>query len=57
VGSNSLANQFPAAVDLMPDISDRTAQLIGDTFSVWEFAAAVKSMAAGHAVKTQLSFD
>ncbi|RFU44416.1 alcohol dehydrogenase [Paraburkholderia sp. DHOC27] len=57
VGSNSLANQFPAAVDLMPDISDRTAQLIGDTFSVWEFATAVKSMAAGHAVKTQLSFD
>lgn len=56
IGSNSLANQFPAAVDLMSDISGQTAKLIGDTFSVWDFAAAVKSMEAGHAVKTQLSF-
>lgn len=56
IGSNSLANQFPAAVDLMADISGQTARLIGDTFSVWDFAAAVKSMESGHAVKTQLSF-
>ena len=56
VGSNSLANQFPAAVDLMSDISGQTVKLIGDTFSVWDFAAAVKSVESGHAVKTQLSF-
>ncbi|MFK4446478.1 2-desacetyl-2-hydroxyethyl bacteriochlorophyllide A dehydrogenase [Caballeronia udeis] len=56
IGSNSLANQFAGAVDLMSDISEQAAKLIGDTFSVWDFAAAVKSMESGHAVKTQLSF-
>jgi 2-desacetyl-2-hydroxyethyl bacteriochlorophyllide A dehydrogenase len=54
VGSNSCADRFPAAVDMMADIADRAAVLLGDPFSVWDFAAAVDSMVAGHAVKTQL---
>ena len=54
VGSNSCADRFPAAVDMMSDIRDRAAVLLGDPFSVWDFAAAVDSMVAGNAVKTQL---
>lgn len=57
IGSNSLANQFPAAVDLMVDIAQQARKLIGDTFSVWDFATAVQKMASGHSVKTQLRFD
>lgn len=57
VGSNSLANQFPPAVDLMVDVATKASQLIGETWSVWDFDDAVQSMAAGHAVKTQLRFD
>lgn len=57
VGSNSCADKFPAAVDLMADIQDRVAVLLGDPFPVWDFARAVESMVAGHAVKTQLRFS
>lgn len=57
VGSNSLANQFPAAVDLMTDVADRASKLIGDVHSVWDFKAAVQAMAGGNAIKTQLRFD
>ena len=57
VGSNSLANQFPAAVDLMVDVVGQASKLIGDTHSVWDFEAAVKAMAGGSAIKTQLRFD
>ncbi|MBL8581229.1 MAG: alcohol dehydrogenase catalytic domain-containing protein [Rhizobiaceae bacterium] len=57
VGSNSLADKFSAAVDLMPDLQAEAARLIGEPFSVWDFAAAVDSMAKGHAIKTQLIFD
>lgn len=57
VGSNSLANQFPAAVDLMYDVAGTASLLIGDSYSVWDFATAVQGMAAGKAVKTQLRFD
>lgn len=57
VGSNSLANQFPAAVDLMVDVVEQASKLIGDTYSVWDFQAAVKAMAGGSAIKTQLRFD
>lgn len=56
IGSNSLADKFPAAVDVMADIRDRAAVLIGESFPVWDFAAAVEAMARGETVKTQLSF-
>ncbi len=55
IGSNSCADKFPAAVDMMADIGDRAAVLLGEPFPVWDFAQAVDSMVAGHAVKTQLS--
>ncbi|PMS35154.1 2-desacetyl-2-hydroxyethyl bacteriochlorophyllide A dehydrogenase [Trinickia symbiotica] len=57
IGSNSLANQFPAAVDLMYDIAQPAGKLIGETYSVWDFGAAVQKMASSSAVKTQLRFD
>jgi 2-desacetyl-2-hydroxyethyl bacteriochlorophyllide A dehydrogenase len=57
IGSNSLANQFPAAVDLMYDVAEHAGKLIGETFSVWDFAKAVQQMSSGHSVKTQLRFD
>jgi 2-desacetyl-2-hydroxyethyl bacteriochlorophyllide A dehydrogenase len=57
VGSNSCADAFHRAVDLMSDIGDRAAVLLGESFLAWDFEAAVDSMAAGHAVKTQLRFD
>lgn len=57
IGSNSLANQFPGAVDLMYDIAQNAGKLIGETFSVWDFANAVQKMSSGKAVKTQLRFD
>jgi 2-desacetyl-2-hydroxyethyl bacteriochlorophyllide A dehydrogenase len=57
IGSNSLANQFPAAVDLMYDVAGPAGKLIGETFSVWDFGNAVQKMASGSSVKTQLRFD
>ncbi len=57
VGSNSLADRFGAAVELMPDLAANAAKLIGEPFNVWDFNAAVDSMAAGKAIKTQLVFD
>lgn len=56
VGSNSLADKFPAAVDVMTDLHDRAAMLIGETFPVWNFDDAVAAMARGQSVKTQLTF-
>lgn len=57
IGSNSLANQFAAAVDLMYDIAQPASKLIGETYSVWDFGVAVQKMASSSAVKTQLRFD
>jgi 2-desacetyl-2-hydroxyethyl bacteriochlorophyllide A dehydrogenase len=57
VGSNSLADRFGAAVDLMPDLKDQAEKLIGEPFKIWDFAAAVESMAEGRTIKTQLVFD
>ena len=57
IGSNSLADKFPAAVELMPDLSAVAAALVTSRFSAWDFAQAVASMAAAGAVKTQLTFD
>jgi 2-desacetyl-2-hydroxyethyl bacteriochlorophyllide A dehydrogenase len=57
IGSNSCADKFELAVDVMSDIRDKASVLLGTPFRVWEFGAAVESMIAGKAVKTQLSFD
>jgi 2-desacetyl-2-hydroxyethyl bacteriochlorophyllide A dehydrogenase len=56
IGSNSCADKFLAAVDLMPDIKDKAALLLGKSFPVWDFDAAIDGMAAGHTIKTQLHF-
>ena len=57
IGSNSCGDAVPKAVDIMADIRDRTAVLLGEPFPIWDFGAAVESMAAGHTIKTQLRFD
>lgn len=56
IGSNSLADKFPAAVELMPDLSDVARGLVTHRFPVWHFADAVASMASTGAVKTMLGF-
>jgi 2-desacetyl-2-hydroxyethyl bacteriochlorophyllide A dehydrogenase len=57
IGSNSLADKFPAAVELMPDLSGAAAALVTSRFPAWDFAEAVASMGAAGSVKTQLTFD
>jgi 2-desacetyl-2-hydroxyethyl bacteriochlorophyllide A dehydrogenase len=57
IGSNSCADKFPAAVELMPDIRDEVSHLIGESFSFWNFGQAVQAMESGKAVKTQLRFS
>ena len=56
VGSNSLADRFPAAVELMPDIDEQVARLVTSRVSVWEFGAALASMSGAASVKTQLTY-
>jgi 2-desacetyl-2-hydroxyethyl bacteriochlorophyllide A dehydrogenase len=56
IGSNSCADKFGAAVDLMPDIREKAKLLIGESFQVWDFDTAVQSMQAGNSIKTQLHF-
>jgi 2-desacetyl-2-hydroxyethyl bacteriochlorophyllide A dehydrogenase len=56
IGSNSCADKFVAAVDLMPDIRDKAMLLIGESFPVWSFEEAIQSMQAGKSIKTQLLF-
>ncbi len=57
IGSNSCADKFGAAVELMPDIRDKARLLVGDSFPVWSFDTAVESMKAGKSIKTQLRFS
>ncbi|MGO7136361.1 alcohol dehydrogenase catalytic domain-containing protein [Rhizobium leguminosarum] len=57
IGSNSCANKFEAAVDLMSDIREKAGLLIGESFPVWSFEEAVQAMQAGKSVKTQLLFS
>jgi 2-desacetyl-2-hydroxyethyl bacteriochlorophyllide A dehydrogenase len=57
IGSNSCAAKFGTAVELMPDIRDKAKLLIGESFPVWDFDAAVQSMQAGKSIKTQLRFS
>lgn len=56
VGSNSLADKFPQAVERMPDFRDDARALVTDTFPAWSFAEAVEHMAQGTSVKTLLTF-
>ncbi|MBM7048345.1 MULTISPECIES: alcohol dehydrogenase catalytic domain-containing protein [Rhizobium] len=57
IGSNSCADKFGAAVELMPDIRKKAKLLIGVSFPVWRFDDAVQSMQAGKSIKTQLVFS
>ena len=57
IGSNSCADRFAPAVDLMTDIRAKAALLLGPALSVWDFEKAVQQMDSGHAVKTQLTFS
>jgi 2-desacetyl-2-hydroxyethyl bacteriochlorophyllide A dehydrogenase len=54
IGSNSLADKFPQAVELMPQVSEAVSKLVTKTFKVWDFAEAVQSMGSAGSVKTQL---
>lgn len=56
VGSNSLADKFPAAVEFMPDIGAQASALVTDTYAAWDFGAAIDNMAKGTSVKTLLTF-
>ncbi len=56
VGSNSCADKFPEAVDVMSDIAEQARPLIDDSHLVWDFDAAVSDMAKGQTIKTQLHF-
>jgi len=56
IGSNSCADQFPAAVALMPKIADQVKQIVGGVFPVWEFERAIAHMESGKSVKTMLRF-
>jgi 2-desacetyl-2-hydroxyethyl bacteriochlorophyllide A dehydrogenase len=56
IGSNSCADKFAEAVDLMTDIADQARHLIGKSYAVWDFDKAIDGMAAGASVKTQLHF-
>jgi 2-desacetyl-2-hydroxyethyl bacteriochlorophyllide A dehydrogenase len=57
IGSNSCADKYVEAVDVMSDIRDRASKLVGKSFSVWDFNQAVDSMAAGDSIKTLLHFN
>lgn len=57
IGSNSCADKYPEAVDVMSDIKDRATVLIGKSFSVWDFNQAIDSMVQGDSIKTILHFD
>ena len=56
IGSNSCADRFPEAVDVMSDIAEQVRPLIDDSHLVWDFEAAVSDMAKGLSIKTQLHF-
>jgi 2-desacetyl-2-hydroxyethyl bacteriochlorophyllide A dehydrogenase len=57
IGSNSCADKYAEAVDVMGDIKERAAVIVGKSFSVWEFSKAVDSMASGESIKTLLHFN
>ncbi len=57
IGSNSLADKFPMALELMPDIAKQADTLITNKVSVWDFDAALASARGPRSVKTQVTFD
>jgi 2-desacetyl-2-hydroxyethyl bacteriochlorophyllide A dehydrogenase len=57
IGSNSCADKFPEAVDVMSDIKDQATVLIGKSFSVWDFNQSIDSMVQGNLIKTILHFE
>jgi hypothetical protein len=56
VGSSSLADRFPAAVDGMSDLRDQVQPLIGDTIWVWEFREGRGEPVTGLFVKMELHY-
>ena len=56
VGSNSCADKFGQAVDVISDIRDKAALIIGKSYEVWDFEKASEHMSAGQSIKTQLVF-
>lgn len=56
IGSNSCADQFEPAVELMTDVREKAGLLIGASLPVWDFENAVREMDSGRVVKTQLTF-
>jgi 2-desacetyl-2-hydroxyethyl bacteriochlorophyllide A dehydrogenase len=57
IGSNSCADKFAKAVEVMSDIKDRASVLVGRSYSVWDFSKAVDGMASGESIKTLLHFN
>lgn len=57
IGSNSCADRFAPAVDLMTDVKAKAGRLLGASLPVWEFEKAVQEMDSGRSVKTQLTFS
>ena len=56
VGSNSLADKFPAALELIPAIAEQAAALVTNRLSVWDFETALNSARSPNSVKTQLTY-
>ena len=57
IGSNSLADKFGMALELMHDIAAQADMLITNKVSVWDFPAALASARGPSSVKTQVTFD
>jgi hypothetical protein len=51
-----LRGQFPAAIELVPNIKPEVSYWLAHSFSFWEFCGAVRLMESGYTVKTQLHF-
>lgn len=56
IGSNSLADKFPAALDLMPEILTAARHLVTHHVSVWDFKRGIAVASGPDSVKTQLTF-
>jgi threonine dehydrogenase-like Zn-dependent dehydrogenase len=56
IGSNSLADKFPQALEIMPEIASVATRLVTHRFSVWDFPDALVAARGARSVKTQLTF-
>jgi threonine dehydrogenase-like Zn-dependent dehydrogenase len=54
IGSNSLADQYPAAAQLMPELAEAVLPLVTNTYPLDDFGAALAAMADPATVKVQL---